>query len=189
MSKKQPDKVNAYASLIRKGYGVHEDESSALEASTLKSKIRPSNNGHKTFTIPQQDFLKEIYVSEMASQDKFLSSAASLTRARNPILGDETEREDREFRPLISPSTLKNLTFMEQESPENRGTPPENRKNAADVEKVDALRRRRDMIEVELKQLSKVLAHRKTCLGMTYHGDGPRVLHPAMEQTSLGAKK
>jgi hypothetical protein len=51
----------------------------------------------------------------------------------------------------------------------------------ADMGKVDALRRRKEVIQAEMDELQKELRHKKLCLATL--GPGFRTLHPGMEQS------
>jgi len=187
-SSAEKEKTNAYASLIRKSHGVMDDESTTLQEGTLKTTARRFNNGHKTFTIPEQDFLKEIYYSESAAHDRFVEKAPNLRKPRDPIKAEYTSRNEHEGERLISSASLRGtLCASARVIPENQRQPvPEHRALVADIEQVDALRRRKEMIEAELNLLDKVMVHKRMCLSMTnVGGNAPRNLHPAMEQTKF----
>lgn len=57
------------------------------------------------------------------------------------------------------------------------------RKYMADVGKVDALKKRKEILQAEMDQLKKVMEYKQLCIAISSGEKASRTLHPALEQT------
>eukprot|EP01041_Mallomonas_annulata_P014282 gene14282-30388_t len=182
VSKKNTEKNSA---LVRKAHLVIDDSASSVPDEFYKSitENRLFTNGHKAFTVSEQDFLKEAYGREFQAHSNFIEQASRLGRCRDPIC-DGTPR-DENSRLLLSASSVRVVSERYTGSvPRLERFQEHNNKNLiTDVKKVQSVRARRDKVEAELRELHESINHKTACIAMAYSCTVPHNLHPALEQT------
>mmetsp|Transcript_34539 Transcript_34539/g.35208 ORF Transcript_34539/g.35208 Transcript_34539/m.35208 type:complete len:178 (+) Transcript_34539:113-646(+) len=172
MSSKNRKNVDQHAAAIRKSHNAIDDSvSSAPDIFYSSANNRKYNDGHRVFTVPEQDFLKEAYDREFDAH-----TANVYERTTKP--NEETE--------LTLADSMK-ATFNAH-CIANKGLTTSKRINNNNLIKdqfdVTGLRRHRLKIETELQSLQKSITHKNACLAMSYSGDVTS-LHPALQQTKL----
>lgn len=102
-------------------------------------------------------------------------------------MGELTSREDAEY---LLPFQTSFASTLEEKRLEEQFKNSNNHENdhlqlakfITDVEKVTALRSRREALQAELESVKKTMKHQHLC--MTVMGGGTQTLHPALNQTS-----
>ena len=130
---------------------------------------------------PDHRFLQQILTKEATKREIFDLKLMTLTRDRNPLLGEETYRENPEF--LVANKT-KHMSLMKEVADSLRFKSDREEPIGSAVGLVHSLRQRKNIIESELAQMKKIMDHKKLCLSLTSEHSKPRTLHPALEQTS-----
>ncbi len=144
------------------------------------------SSGHIPLSAAKSDFLREIYNNEKKTREVFANTSHLLKKARNPCVGDLTSREDAQYLLPFSSTfqkTLEEAKFEEQLAKKSEASPVQ-AKFIADVDKCDALRRRKEVIEMEMKQLEKLMTYKKLALAVGSGELAVKTLHPALQQTS-----
>jgi len=120
-------------------------------------------------------------------REEFQTTWKTLTRDRNPCIGEETFRGEKPL--LFSRERQKEIEkedAFEEKNIKYVGLRVEPLGSQVGV--IDALRRRRDLIEQELSRTRKIIEHKKLCLALTSEYSKPKTLHPALEQVSMTMK-
>lgn len=158
-------------------------------------------NGHKTFTAPESDFLREIYNKDSKIRDVFVDSSHTLKKPRNPCLGELTSRDHAEYLIPFETSlknTLDSVKYEESLKEIKSLQPLGDRDPRADmasfivdVGKVEAMKNRRAVLNAELSLIKQAVKHQKACMaliGGEGSSKGVSSLHPAMEQTTKSSQ-
>ena len=125
-------------------------------------------------------FMQQIMDIGEKKKLQFNDKILNLTRSRNPVMGEETYRENPEFlvhnREVKDPfaGTISNLRYSGNRE-ENLGSK---------IGLVTSLRRRKELLESELSKTKQVIEHKRLCLSLTKEFSKPITLHPALEQTN-----
>lgn len=122
------------------------------------------NNGHKTFTYQEQEFLKETYTRERSSFEKFVEKAPTMRRARNPCLGELTPRAGQPTTELWMPEA----TLLKPPAPTYvPGSASTTTFEDTTDNMAEALRKRKEKIQNELSNLNRSIDFKKDFLSKT----------------------
>lgn len=128
-------------------------------------------------------FMQQIMDKGAIQRELFNSKLLTLTKNRNPLLGEETYRENVEY--YVTDRSGNNQEYADEayyNAVTFKGERVEPLGSAVGL--VESLRRRKELIESELTQMKKLIEHKKLCLSLTSEYSKPRTLHPALQQTS-----
>ena len=125
-------------------------------------------------------FMQQIMDIGEKKKLQFNDKILDLTRGRNPLVGEETYRENPEFlvhnRSRRDPfnGTVSNIRYSGNRE-ENLGSK---------VGLVTSLRQRKQLLESELARTKQVMEHKRLCLSLTNEFSKQVTLHPALEQSN-----
>jgi hypothetical protein len=119
--------------------------------------VKRFNNGHKTFTFQEQEFLKETYNRERSSLEKFVEKAPTLRKARNPTNGELTPRIGVPTTELWMPNY--EISARVPDNFESSTTVP--KLYETNVNMASAIKIQKDKIENELLALSRVVERKQ----------------------------
>lgn len=145
------------------------------------------SSGHIPLAAAKSDFLREIYTNEKKTREVFANTSHLLKKSRNPCVGDLTSREDADYLLPFSSTfqnTLEEAKFEDMLAKKKESPNKVQAKFIADIDKVDALRRRKEVIENEMKQLEKLMTYKKLALAIGSGELAVKTLHPALQQVS-----
>jgi hypothetical protein len=117
------------------------------------------NNGHKTFTYQEQQFLKETYIRERSSFEKFTEKAPTMRRPRDPTNGEITPRKGFITTDLWMPHYEQTSRLPDKFIETQSSIPPDEYDVNRDM--AGALRARKDKINRELETLNAIVARKQ----------------------------
>lgn len=161
-----------------KGASKTKDKAQKAPAPVVKRKEDVSTNPLKN---PDHRFMQQILTKEASKRESFASKIMTLTRDRNPLLGEETYRETPEY--LVANRTQE-FAFTKEAMQSLRFQSERQEPMGSAVGLVHSLRQRKEIIESELELMKKIVEHKKLCLSITNEHNIPRTLHPAPQQTA-----
>ena len=147
-------------------------------------KIKQPNNKitSNPYQNPDHRFMQQIFVKEINKRNMITEKLKSMTKPRNPLLGQETHRENPEF--YINPdNSIKSKQDYSTTTLRYIGERIEPLGSQIGV--VNSLHKRRSLIQSQLEQMQKTIEHKKLCMSLTSEFSNPQILHPGMEQTTL----
>ena len=125
-------------------------------------------------------FMQQIMDIGERKKLQFNDKILDLTRSRNPLVGEETHRENPEY--LVHNITVKDPFAGTISNLRYTGNREENL--GSNIGLVTSLRRRKELLESELSRTKQVIEHKKMCLSLTKEFSKPVTLHPALEQST-----
>ena len=172
MPPKSPKGKSAKGKSAKKAVEVEGEENKVVVV-VNKDPADPSKN-------PDHRGMQEILNKGAAKREYFQGRLMDFTRERNPLLGEETYRENPEY---LVHSRYKNSsmdnTFQNLRYQGNRVEPL-----GSKIGLVNSLRRRKEILEGELSQTRKILEHKRLCLSLTSEFSKHVTLHPALAQST-----
>lgn len=123
------------------------------------------------FNAAQSEFYKQIYTKEENKKVDFFATLPTRKKPRDPINGELTSRENAEYlMPMFSSTSEAERAHTMSLTLEREAREAARQANftqfATDVSRVEALRRRKEVVAQELQIMNKLLEQKRACMNL-----------------------